>query len=464
MGRPKKGTTARVAAAAAAAAAAVSEDDAPDAGEFRTANGDEIPDSVSEVLRENAATDTREARATVKRLNEEDQKYYTLDVVDAALANEEWIQRTYGGGKYRVYINGPNKTTGRTGFIRLLTFEVDRSVPFLGSIAGRNKAAMSPTLHNADGSVARRGDDDMALVFKSQILELVKDSAEARQRDREGSSAMLTMMTSMMAQQSQQNQQFMQLMMGLLTAQKNTPALPEMIGALAPLLSPVISSLTVRKDPLESATQLVALMNSSKPATNGLTDVIAAVKELRETADLFNNNEPREDDSLLGTVTRMLPQLLPLLTAQQQRELAATMPTAPVAMTPTIPAPSVMGELPLATVSADPSGVEDDMSLVLGMMRTYGEQLVERARNDDDPYDLGRSVASVIPITMRNAASAFALREDAAAQILAAVPALAPYPAWVNEFVEGVHDHFHGADDEDEDDAPDGVVDTGVTP
>jgi hypothetical protein len=84
--------------------------------------------------------------------------------------------------------------------------------------------------------------------------------------------------------------------------------------------------------------------------------------------------------------------------------------------------------------------------------------LVERAMADDDPFDLGHSLAVMIPVAMRDAVAAFIEQESAAAELIAAIPELAPYPAWVGEFISGIQERFTPTDDGDE------LGDTTVTP
>jgi hypothetical protein len=421
---------------------ALAAEEAVDAGEDdmpRTASGERLTDAAADQIGSRLNESTREARCTIKRLNEHDGKFATLDVVDASLVTEEWIQKTYGGGKYRVLTNGPT-ANGRWGYVRMDSYEIDLSVPFRGSMTGRAK----PTVHNADGSVvgSAGADNDMAMLMKTQIVELVQSSADLRQRDRESSTTMQTMMMSMMSESAKQSREFMQLMLTMMGSKPTGPSLTELLGAITPLVAPLLGS---RKDPIEVATQLMALTGGNRSGGSPLSEVLAAVKELRETADLFGPQEREEDSSLLGTITRMAPQLLTMLTAQQQRELAAAPVAVPTATATLQPNPPVFA--PVATASTE----DGTMGLVTAMLKPYAGMLVERAMADDDPFDLGHSLAVMIPVAMRDAVAAFIEQESAAAELIAAIPELSPYPAWVGEFINGIRERFNPTEEPDDD-------------
>lgn len=436
---PRRGATLAAAASAMAAAAEEAadmggEDDAP-----RTASGQRLTDAAADQIASGLSESTREARCTIKRLNEQDGKFATLDVVDASLVTEEWIQKTYGGGKYRVLTNGPT-ASGRWGYIRMDSYEIDLSVPFRGSMTGRAK----PTVHNADGSVvgSAGADNDMAMLMKTQIVELVQSSADLRQRDRESSTTMQTMMMTMMNESAKQSREFMQLMLTMMGSKPTGPSITELLGAITPLVAPLLGT---RKDPIEVATQLMALTGGARGGGSQLSEVIAAIKELRETADLFGPQEREEDSSLLGTITRMAPQLLTMLSAQQQRELSSVPVVAPT-VTATVQ-PNLPSFAPVATAQAE----DGSMGMVTAMLKPYAGMLVERAMADDDPFDLGHSLAVMIPVAMRNAVGAFIEQESAAADLIAAIPELAPYPAWVGEFINGIRERFNPTDDPEDD-------------
>ncbi len=448
----KRGASLAAAASAMAAAAAAEADDGrgeDDDERPRTASGRVLEDAAGAVITEAQGRSTKEPRATVKRLNEDDGKFATLDTVDASLVSEEWVQRTYGGGKYRVLIHGPVKGGG-WGYVGMESYEIDKSVPFRGSIMGRDQRA---TIHNPDGSVVGgpRLDADLNALMKTQIVELVQSSADVRARDRESSSAVMTMMMTMMKESSERNDRFMQLMMTMMNQKPTGPSLTELLAAITPLVMPLLGS---RKDPLEMATQLMALTGgAAKGGASSISEVVAAIKELRETADLFNPGEREEDTSLLGTITRLAPQLLTLLTEQQRAALQAQpAPTpAPVAAATYQPAPSALP--PAAMPQPAPVGAiegEQDMGMVTAMLQPYAGMLVEHAMADDDPFDLGHSVAVLIPFGMRNAVAAFIERDTAAAEVIAAIPALSPYPAWVGEFIDGVRERYNPLADDDD--------------
>lgn len=443
-GRPPKerGTAMAAAASAMAAAASISEDD--DGEDTPTAaRGQRLTDVAADTIATTMQESTREPRSTVKRLSDYDNKYATLDIVDAALVNEEWIQRTYGGGKYRVLTLGPLRD-GKWGYISNAVYEIDASVPFRGALMGRTP----PKVHNADGSVAgaERGDTVMTDLVKSQMIELVQSQSDVRRQDREGSSTIMSMMVNMMKESSDRNDRFMQLMMTMMSQKPSGPNLTELLGAITPLIAPL---LTTRKDPIEMATQLMALTASGRGGGSQLSEIIGAIKELRETADLFGSNDKEpEDASLLGTITRMAPQLLGMLSQQQQRELA-TAPAQPPAFQPNPPVmPMIPGQpMPAMAQPEDESG----MGMVTMMLRPYAGMLVERAMADDDPFDLGHSVALMIPVAMRDSVAAFIERESAAAEVIAAIPELAPYPAWVTGFVDGIRERYNPTEDDDAD-------------
>lgn len=447
----KRGAALAQAASAVAAAAAQAGNEDDEDGGGTTAAGERLTDVAADTVAEARSGSTREPRATIKRLNDSDGKYAMLDSVDATNVTEEWVAKNYGGGKYRVLIHGPT-VGGRWGYIGSETYEIDASIPFRGSMMGRAPRA---TIHNPDGTIAGSGADDMAMLMKTQIVELVQSSADLRQRDREASSTQTAMLMKMMDESSKRSAEFMQLMLTMMSAKPTGPSIVELLGAISPLLAPLLGS---RKDPMDMAMQLMTL-TGNKGGGSQLTEIISAVKELRETAGLFGpaEREP-EDSSLLGTITRMAPQLLTMLSQQKVAEVAGQPPVvaAPVAFQPNPPAESPM--MVAAPVVGAAEG--DDVGLVTMMLKPYASMLVERAMADDDPHDLGYSVALMIPMTVRNAVAAFIAQENAAAEVIAAIPALAPYPAWVGEFIEGVRERFNPSEDEDGDDepAPDGAV------
>jgi hypothetical protein len=102
---------------------------------------------------------------------------------------------------------------------------------------------------------------------------------------------------------------------------------------------------------------------------------------------------------------------------------------------------------PVATASTE----DGTMGLVTAMLKPYAGMLVERAMVDDDPFDLGHSLAVMIPVAMRDAVAAFIEQESAAAELIAAIPELSPYPAWVGEFINGIRERFNPTEEPDDD-------------
>lgn len=423
MGRPKKIKSGSD-DVAAALAARVLEKSEQNSEVMATEKDREMADIVED-LRESG---NRAPEGWIYRLDMDTGKETFLDKVSAALVDESWLARTYGGGDYRVQVRGFREDTGKYGYIMQRRYSVDAKIPRKTPKWATEREGMDSDAAMPDGLSGAltpgKPDDDMALLLKSQILDMVRSSAEQRRTDSQMQQASIQMMMSMMKQSSDMMQTMMATM---LTSRQDGTA---MLEKLLPVLTPRQS------DPLELLAKLKALDGPKQ----GLGEIVEAIRSLRESSELFAPiRSGDDDDGMLSVVKSLAPGVMGMLTQAQAREAQAV----GAGGVPRLAGSTATANYHMASpasVHESDSGKHEGAQMfdVWKSIAPFVPMIAEKAAMDDDPEEYGYSVVGFVPMMMRGTLRELANRPEAAQELVARFPALRPYPQWVESFVGGI--------------------------
>lgn len=405
-------------------------------------SGDEPDEQTADQLQRSAGEGKKQPRARIMRWNDELRTYATIDHVSAANVDEDWIMSEYGGGKYLVYFWG-TKRDGTYGYLKEKGQEyvIDPSIPFKGSRAARPKTG---TLHNADGTPAGRSEDpdgNLRTLRENQIVEMMRDQADARQQV-----AMMTM--NMMKTMSESSAAMIAAISNMANASRSTDALT---------IKDIIPLVTSRGGDMDAVLKILPLLQAQNGGGLGGLGGVEGILDLADRLNRRVNGEP-EEVTTLGVIKDLGPKVLEALTALAgrtgSRPAPATATTGALPMRPRVnpaqPTALPRGDAspptaePAPSVPAEPAHPEDDWTPLEPAM----EQLLAAARAGKDV----RHVVGMLMLMASDEQKAM-LREvidqdDVIEVVTARFPAFAQRRAWLTDFVDELRAEF-GLDGDD---------------
>lgn len=384
-----------------------------------------------------------------------------LDTVDASLVTEEWLAATYGGGKYIAQFRGRHPETGKWGWVKSATFDVDESLPFRGSLRSQGGArdigppvggfvAGESRVYEPSGRVAGTEDDGMRggdALLNSGILSLMREQQESQTMSRQ-------MFIGMLDQQQKSSQALNTMMMQMFEAQRSSRVdWTALLGVLLPVVPAILERLTPKAGESLGVSDILALVRETRPKDEGtkLADTLDLVARIRE---VMGDGDGDGGGGMLGKVMDVLPSLL-------ARVPASGTGAAPISANPVVTSTmSTMGpatapsQLNLLTDNAGDAVPSGDVWAYVG---GYVDRLLLAAR-------LGRSArgVAVLVAEMTDAAQRAALEEVLAtdgyrAELMRRFPALATRAVWMEDFLTVLEDEILGPAESD--DSADGATD-----
>lgn len=212
------------------------------------------------------------------------------------------------------------------------------------------------------------------------------------------------------------------------------------IAALVTALTPLITAMINRgasKDPMELATKIGELIaNSSKSGgpRGDMSELIGAVNDLMEIKDRIADSRGPAGDPMGEFVKTVGPHVVEAFT--RTREPARATPPAPAQIAAstspaTSPSPS---ELPVSPAPSSPTSTEPAW---VSELRVHVSQLVKVASSGRDPRNLANALFDFfLPDRHKGVLRELVAQETAEQQLVDAFPELAPYTAWLSEFVD----------------------------
>lgn len=338
-----------------------------------------------------------------------------VDKVSATMISEEWLAKQYGGGEYRVQFRGPTKG-GKVGYTGQKRFSIDAKIP--RKTPRYQEASANPPSESGGGLTP---DGDMAMLLKSQIVDMVRSSSEQRRNDAQMQAATLQMMMTMM----QQSSQMMQGMIATMVTAKGEST--DLLTKLLPILAPKAVG-----DPLEMLIKLKALDGPK----NNLSEMLEAIRQLKETSEMFGP-QSSDDDGMMGMVKSLAPSVMGLLANANERANANARPPMRSMMQP-----NPTGVLaPPMPATGDPTSTEEpEIVNPWKQITPFVPMILEKAATDEDAGDYAYSVVGFVPLMMRGTLRELANRPEAVQELTANFPAFAQYPTWTEAFIVGIRE------------------------
>ncbi len=367
----------------------------------------------------------RSPECRIHRIDPDDGKQKFLSVAPPGQVSDRYLQRKYGGGEYVTETYATLKG-GRFGYVKgsRKTYNIDTSIPFKG--AGVSGPVMdSPRRDDDDG--------DMRYLMKNQIMDTVREQADARQQ-----TAM--MMMNMMKTMSESSAA---MITAISSMASNLGRAPAADTGTQTLLTAILPALLGRKDPTEIAATLMTLM---KPATGGI-EGLGGFEAILEIADRLNKRANGDEDgniSMAGVIKDNLPKALDLFSAYAAQRPAVAPPAPRITATAGQPSNEVAAPAG-ATPIANPPVTQDEWTDV----EPYVPQLVQFAENDADPHGVMMTVLTLAPGPFKARIRNLVATDDAAEKILARFPVLQPYRVWTAQLLDEFRAEFFGGDDDD---------------
>jgi hypothetical protein len=388
----------------------------------------------------------RTPEARISRMDPLTSKLSFLETVDAALVTDAWMRENYGGGEFQVMVYG-TREDGTYGFLRSGSkrFRIDSSIPFKGAI--RERAAAGAI--NAEPAAERNPAGASQSIIDMGVMQLFKSMQDN---------------SAMMARQATDHSTMMMALMERL-AQPQKSALPELLGVLTPLLTPLIGNLVGKKDPMEIATQLAALMKDSNGPRQSVNDTLETLTTLMELRDRLGGGDKSDEVTVLSTVKELAPQALQLLQSMAARPAAnqilanqtppRSMPRAPQPILATPPngvhpfAPAPFAPAPSAPqpVEGQPTVAPDEWTPLEGPMT----QLIQQARTNKPPHRVAAMVLLLANDEQQATLREVVAQDDVMNVITHRFPAFQSYQTWLGEFVMELRGEMGLLPDEDED-------------
>jgi hypothetical protein len=167
---------------------------------------------------------------------------------------------------------------------------------------------------------------------------------------------------------------------------------------------------------------------------NQLTELVGAIKELREVSEEFSPSKPAETDPL-----SFVPQVLEVLTEEQRLKREAQ-----AARRPRPPQPAITGGAPVTPQPPQPA--QPEVPLWQRVLVGEGPRLIQQAQLGTDPDDVAGLVVKFAPPQLRGAITEImnGPTDEVVAKLKQFVPGLNDYPTWTEEFVIAVQYELFG--------------------
>lgn len=383
---------------------------------------------AADALAEVATSGRRQPETRIHRVNDEGDEEFIFRA-PPALVDEAYLQRKFGPGKYVMFTYACVGPRGKFQYVK-----DSRRTISVGAVP-KDENAPPPAPPRQDG------DDDSRLMFKTQMLEMMKDQAESRNN----ANLMMMNMMKMMADSAATQ---MQAMTAVIQAIGNRP--PD--TGNKEILAALIGVLGNKKDPVEIATAIAALAKQNTPAIAGL-DSLDTILDL---ADRISRRQNGEDVSLMSVVKESLPEVLSIgkdIVAKMPSRGAAPIPgprppITRVTDTRAIAAPPGPAAPPPETTPAVP---QDEWSA----FEPQVDQLVSFAQNDHHPADVAAMAMVAIPGPGKAQLREWLAQTDDKGDftfegaLSKRFPQIATYPSWLGALCMELRVRF-GIVDEDE--------------
>lgn len=418
----------------------------------------------------------REPEAIISRTDERTGQDEHLDTVSASVVSEDWIAETYGGGKYRVKLKG--FVDGRWQYMKHLTFSIDKSLPFKGSIKSqtlreneeREISSRERVLIDGVPPVPPRGDgfDD---VIRSGIVQTMREQAQFSQ-------LMMQSFANIMEegrQSSKVNNEMMMTMLRQMKEDKPKVDWVQVLGVVTPIL-PQLLELVKRKDAMGPA-EIIALIEKVKPKDEAtkVEDMLNLVTKVREATEGFGGGE---GGGITGTLGKVLEAVAPMLaTRLVEPAPRQPMPAPPVVRVNPSNDPATfaaaravdgigamaalaqpgqpiapLGEIDLANVTADQ---------VWALIGEHAGKLELAATLGRRPHIMAGLVVDVITPAQKAVLAEVLDTEGFDEELFTRFPNFAKRRRWVQDFLDALRDEVLGPIDDEETQGGDG---TGAAP
>jgi hypothetical protein len=351
----------------------------------------------------------RESRAIVYRIEENTGRKVYLCDVSASDVSHAFFQKNFGGGRYRGRVR---RLDGQWG--THFNFDIDPRIPakMPAWITGEGGAPASPP-STVDHDYDRAGGDpDFKNLYALQLLKLVKDSDEMRDRS---------------------SQMFMQMMK---TMSENTAALVSQVIATRKDTNAGVTTADMLKLSADSRREVLEMMTLADKMRGGNAEAssieraLTLIGKFRAMSDELpegrGENEPSAFDGVIAELAKVL---MPVLAGGL---IAKTSPPAPV---PELPAgvPS-----PTTPVPPIPEPAAPAVSPFQGIL----ENLYASAQAADDPGEKAYSFVDMCPPQYLGRVREQAMQPDVVEQIIAVAPQFGEFRGWLTEFVLAVRAEF----------------------
>jgi hypothetical protein len=391
-------------------------------------------DYTTEVLEQMEDVPEREPLARVQREDPETGKLKLVGRFPPDQVTEEFIMRKFGGGRYIVQVYGIRKSDGKFGYVKgrgaRKEIIIDEAIyPFKGGQGLRGDVRDGPPPE----------DEDTKFLVKNQLMEMMRDQAEARQHT---ASMMMTMM-KMMADSTAAQTQAMAAMVSSLRSDKS---------GLADVMPVLVAALNGRGDPLDLAAKLVALTKQGETAggLNGIETVLSLAERLAQRLN-GTPDEPDADTQWINVVKEMGPEALRLLRSVVERRVPADVepgipPRRAVAPTPNPALGAVPSPAPAP--SSAPAMPTDEWTPIEGVIRQHLLPLATRGVPAHRVAGLVLALATDEQVaTLRELVA----HDDIADIFVARFPEFQARRVWLDDFIGALADELLGDDIASED-------------
>lgn len=334
--------------------------------------------------------------------------------------SQDMVKNTFGGGRYRAQWFGPTKgkagTKGR-GPLKSITFDVDLSIPPKSPASG---PVSSPGDVAADG--AGRSGSRLDAVMESGVISLLQTMQNAN-------AAQMAMMKQVLE-----------------STQRPGVDIASILTAAAPIVAALITSMTNRPDPMQTAREIAELATVKSNPTHDIKSMLEALRELRS---LTGDGGGVDDDT--PPWLRVLERTAgPLLSAALQRDRAAPIGQegpGDVAFrgppAPDVGAVPVHPSLPVPPATPNDPPVSPDLLFV----KPYVPVLTQWAEQGRSALWAAETILYEVPPGLLSTVQARLAADDVVPRMVAAFPSLAPFDVWLGEFRAAALEQLQGEPD-----------------
>lgn len=435
-------------AAAGTAAGVIVSDSPRDTG--RDTGGDsedviEPDDDLARLEVEEALEDMpSEARASLHWLDPKSNEWVYICQLTADQVRREFVRENFGGGKFK----GRFRVGQRWG--RTFQFSIDPALPrrvpaWLLGPGEATPAKGNPDLGSAAPVVRRAGptDDDginMALLLKSEFMDLIRTGRESRAAQAESTTALMTTVMTMVKNMAESTTAMIRTI-GDNRRGDDSLKLADVVNLLEkrqPNIDAIVAALEKARGGARSAGDLESIEQ-----VLSLVDRIRG-KRRRPSDDDDDGDGGGEDGDPFATVAReLVPPLVKLLTGENVPPIGGA--RAPTVRAEVQPSPAGAAA-PAPAQPAAPSGAVPAPSPVPTAPPTFLDTIytsvLEAAQEGQDPQEFAVSILQITPRIFRGHVREFVMQADATPIILHHYPTLQPYGRWVEECVATLRAEF----------------------